>query len=107
MFPQPVSGDSIAHTTTASIAFVALGAWPLFTGRRKSKSSVLSLSVGVMAAGVMLGCVSWFVGELHGGQRGLAERMAAGTEALWPLIAVLALRKNQHPDASLGSKLSA
>jgi len=31
----------------------------------------------------------WFAAEIHGGQRGLAERAAAGAQALWPLAVVL------------------
>jgi hypothetical protein len=41
----------------------------------------------------LLGTVVWFAGELHGGHRGVAERVAAGLEALWPLAVVLSSRR--------------
>jgi hypothetical protein len=37
----------------------------------------------------MIGLIVWFLAEVHGSHRGLAERAAAGTEALWPLAVVL------------------
>jgi hypothetical protein len=37
--------------------------------------------------------VVWFAAELHGGQRGLAERAAAGAQALWPLAVVVTTRR--------------
>jgi hypothetical protein len=50
-----------------------------------------------VAAGVLLGLLVWFYAELigAGGQLGLAERVLAGAEALWPLIVVLTCRLSQ------------
>ena len=31
-FPQPAHGNSVAHTVAAAVAFIALGAWPVFGG---------------------------------------------------------------------------
>jgi transposase-like protein len=41
---------------------------------------------------LMAGLVLWFVAELHGDHRGLAERTAAGTQALWPFVVVITTR---------------
>jgi hypothetical membrane protein len=92
-FPQPSEGNSVAHTIAATIAFVGLGAWPAFAGQRQAAAPLLSRSSSAVASAVMLGLVVWFAAELHGGERGLAERAAAGAQALWPLAVVLTTRR--------------
>jgi hypothetical membrane protein len=92
-FPQPAHGNSVAHTVSATIAFVALGVWPLIAARRRATTRVLSPRTAALASGALLGLVVWFAAELHGGQRGLAERAAAGAQALWPLAVVVAARR--------------
>jgi hypothetical membrane protein len=88
-FPQPIRGESVGHTVTATIAFAALALWGLCAASSKADSLALAPRVAVVAALVLAGLVLWFVFELHGGHRGLAERVAAGAEALWPLAVVL------------------
>jgi hypothetical protein len=46
---------------------------------------------------VLLGLLVWFGAELIDGGRqvGLAERVLAGAQALWPLAVVLACRRSQ------------
>jgi hypothetical protein len=92
-FPQPVAGNSVSHTVAATIAFVALATWPAFTARKKSPAPLLALLASAAATVGMLGLVAWFAAELHGGQRGLAERAAAGAQALWPLAVVITTRR--------------
>ncbi len=92
-FPQPARGNSVAHTVAAAIAFVGLGAWPLFAAQRWTPAPLLRRSDSVAASVVLLGLVAWFGFEVHGGQRGLAERAAAGAQALWPLAAVVTTRR--------------
>jgi hypothetical protein len=50
--------------------------------------------VCAVAAGVLVGLLVWFGTELIGAARqlGLAERVLAGAEAVWPLMVVLACR---------------
>jgi hypothetical membrane protein len=88
LFPQPAHGGSVAHTVAASVAFVSLAAWPLVAARRDSLAPLLRRSVSAAATLVLLTLVTWFAVELHGGHRGLAERAAAGAQALWPLVVV-------------------
>lgn len=88
-FPQPVEGNSTAHTLAAAVAFGALGVWPIFAARRTPAAPLLGRSPSLTAATVLLGLVTWFVLEVHGDLRGLAERAAAGGQALWPLAVVL------------------
>lgn len=100
-FPLPAGGGpSAAHTTTAAVAFFALAVWPGLAwvrraARERPAAAVLSLRVSATAAAVLLMAVGWFFAELlMGGDRvGLAERVAAGSQALWPLVVVLSLRR--------------
>ncbi len=91
--PQPVSGNSVNHTAAAAVAFVALGSWPLFALRRTALAPLLRPSRSVSASLVLLGLVAWFASEVHGGHRGLAERAAAGAQAVWPLVVVVSTRR--------------
>jgi hypothetical protein len=54
--------------------------------------------VAIPAAGVLLAGLGWFFAELveHSDRLGLSERVAAGSQAVWPLIAVLAARRHQR-----------
>jgi len=92
-FPQPAHGNSTAHTAAASAAFIALAAWPALAWHRRIWAPLLTRTTANTAAMVMLGLVVWFASELHGGQRGLAERAAAGAQALWPLAVVHTSRR--------------
>jgi hypothetical membrane protein len=96
-FPQPRQGNSVAHTAAAAVAFVALGAWPACAGRRRSRAPLLTPAAAAAASAALLGLVAWFVLEVHGGQRGLAERAAAGAQALWPLAVVVTTRAAAGP----------
>jgi hypothetical membrane protein len=91
-FPQSDTGNSGAHTAAAAVAFTALAAWPVFAARRVSGPVLLRVPASLVATVVMVGLVLWFVSELHGSHRGLAERAAAGAESLWPLAVVIAAR---------------
>jgi len=87
-FPETAgAGGSLPHTFWAAAGFVALAAWPLAARRRGPWGP----------AGVLLGLLVWFGAELIGGGRqvGLAERVLAGAEAVWPLAVVLACRWSQ------------
>jgi len=98
-FPQPVAGDAPAHTVVATVAFVALASWPIFAARRSAISRLLGARIGTVATLGLLGLVTWFAVELHGDYRGLAERTAAGAEALWPLAVVIATRRSLAREA--------
>ena len=90
--PQPAHGGSVAHTIAASVAFISLAAWPVVAARRDSSAPLLRRPVSAAATLALLSLVAWFAIELHGGQRGLAERVAAGAQALWPLVVVATTR---------------
>ena len=92
-FPQPIHGNSVAHTVAATAAFVSLAVWPVFAASHRSNSGLLGMLPSVAATASLLGLIAWFAAEIHGGQRGLAERCAAGAESLWPLAVVLTTRR--------------
>jgi cytosine/uracil/thiamine/allantoin permease len=87
-FPQPERGNSVAHTVAATIAFTALAAWPVLAARMGSQAPLLRPRISIAATFAMFGLLIWFVLEAHGSHRGLAERAAAFTEALWPFLVV-------------------
>jgi hypothetical membrane protein len=106
-FPLPFAGASAAHTATATVAFGALAVWPAAAWRRGPQTRwVLRPAVGVGAAVALVGLVAWFVVSMRTGTSvGLAERWAAGTQSLWPLVAVGALTRAaraEHTAAGMG-----
>jgi hypothetical membrane protein len=98
-FPETAGGGgSLAHTFWSTFAFVALAVWPLAACRRGSLVPAwLRPGACAVAAGVLLGLLVWFGAELIGAGRqlGLAERVLAGAEAVWPLAVVVACRWSQ------------
>ena len=98
--PLPDEGSSRAHAIAAGASFLALGAWPMFAVRRATLNPALRLDASVMASGVLLGFVAWFVSELRGSRCGLAERVAAGAQALWPLVVVTAAKGAAAPTST-------
>jgi hypothetical membrane protein len=96
-FPLPDGdGGSVAHTAAAAVAFVSLSTWPALAWRRGVEGPAPARPVVALgAATVLLGLLGWFAVELAAddGRVGLAERVTAGAQALWPLAAVLASRR--------------
>ncbi len=94
--PEPAGSGSLAHTVWAATAFIALAIWPA-AGLRRGPSVPSRLPGGlrpavcVSATAIMVGLLVWFYLELSLGGRllGLAERVLAGPEALWPLAVIL------------------
>lgn len=101
-FPLPGDdGGSVPHTIAAAAAFASLSAWPALAWRRRDGRgdtrgpAPARPVVAAGAAAVLLGLLGWFGAELalDDGRVGLAERVTAGAQALWPLVAVLASRR--------------
>jgi len=93
----PVDATPHAHGIAAAIGFGALALWPAASWRRGG-SGPLRPAVALTASGVLLGLVAVFVAQLQadGPAVGLTERAVAGSQALWPLVVVLALRRAQR-----------
>jgi len=101
--PLPADGGPApAHALAAGVAFVALATWPAVSRRRGHPVRPGEKSGGVdadrVASGVLLASLGWFFTELLNStdRVGLSERVAAGGQALWPLVAVLLTRRNRR-----------
>ena len=96
-------GGSLPHTLSAAAGFIALAAWPLLSRRRgPSAAAFLRPAACAAASTVLFGLLVWFGVELSagGGLTGLAERMLAGAQALWPLAVILTCYRSRpgHAD---------
>lgn len=80
VFAQPSAG----HFPVATTSFVALTVWPALSGLPTPR-------VAWAASGVLTVALVWFGLELDGPRVGLAERVVAGAQALWPLGAAAAV----------------
>jgi hypothetical membrane protein len=100
-FPLPVdSGSSGAHTMVATVALGALAVWPGAAWRRgECVPGALRPAVCIAAAAALLAGLGWFVFELgtDGSRLGLAERVAAGSQSIWPLAVVVWTRRALRP----------
>jgi hypothetical membrane protein len=102
-FPLPAGdGSSAAHTAAATAAFVSLAVWPAFAWEypltpERTVPVLLRLQASAAAACTLLVFLAWFlIEQVMSGQRiGLAERVAAGSQALWPLAVVVSARRSQ------------
>lgn len=88
VFPLGPGGAPTVHAGVAAAAFGSLAAWPAASWSLGSACPWPLRTPGALgAAAVLLGLVAWFATELGGGSRlGLAERWAAGAQAMWPLV---------------------
>ena len=89
VFPLPADGSgSTAHTLVAGTAFLALSVWPALAARRDG-AVLLRAAPAVLATAALLGLVGWFGVQLRADETvGLAERVTAGAQALWPLAVI-------------------
>jgi hypothetical membrane protein len=98
-FPLPADDSgSKPHGLAAGTAFVALSVWPALAARRSARApAVVRPTVAVPAAAVLVVLLTWFGAELAAdrGLVGLSERAAAGAQALWPLAAVVLIRRDR------------
>jgi len=102
-FPLPAGvSSSLAHTAAAAVAFVSLAVWPAFAGTRRqvpgrTVAVLLRPQACAAATGTLLLFLAWFIVEqLASGPRvGLAERVAAGAQSVWPLAVVISARRSQ------------
>jgi hypothetical membrane protein len=102
--PLPAGGGGSArHTIAAAAGFISLSCWPALSARREpSVPWPLQPAASAAAAAALLALLVWFGAELNvpGGPVGLAERVLAGAQALWPLAVVLGCRRASRSRAS-------
>jgi hypothetical membrane protein len=91
-FPLPSGGGgSLAHSAVATASFVLLTIWAAYAGIHEPGAPWgLRRPVAVVAFAVLAVLTGWFfVTAVTGsGDVGLAERVAAGAQALWPAVVV-------------------
>jgi hypothetical membrane protein len=93
IFPVSDESDGYAHAVAATVAFVALALWPAFAARTDGPP-ILRPRVMRAASIVLALLVAWFAVALAlGNLVGLAERVAALSEALWPLVVAWLVRE--------------
>lgn len=86
-FPLDEDGRSLTHAVVALIAFVALAVWPS-AGWADSGPIALQRPWAAASTLFMSLLVLWFFSSIGSAHEGLAERCAAGAQALWPLAVV-------------------
>jgi hypothetical membrane protein len=90
------AGSSRAHTLVATVALGSLAIWPAAAWRRSPEAPPpLRPAVCAAASLALLGGLAWFGYELgtDGSRIGLTERVAAGSQAVWPLVVVVWSRR--------------
>lgn len=96
----PADGTgSPRHTTAAVVAFSALALWPAVGWRRNVAQPVLLRRTAGLAAALLLSTtVGWFFAAAtrEAEMIGLYERVAAGSQTLWPLLVVLQARRERR-----------
>lgn len=70
------------HVPVATASFVLLTVWPALSGLPTRRT-------GWLVTGALAVLLGWFAVELGGPRSGLAERVVAGAQVLWPLAVVL------------------
>ena len=92
---HPADPYPVPHIISAVIGLAGLVTWPAGAWRRGSAVPwALRPTAAAAAVTVLLALVLWFGAELvlGSGQVGLAERIAGGAQAVWPLTVVLSCR---------------
>lgn len=94
--PLPANDNgSSRHTVAAVIAFSALAVWPA-VGWRPGAATPAPLRRGAAAAAALVLSAlvgGFFYASTRGAElTGLYERVAAGTQTMWPLLVVLGAR---------------
>ncbi|GAA3457113.1 DUF998 domain-containing protein [Dactylosporangium matsuzakiense] len=93
-FPLPASGPSAMHQSAATVAFASLSLWPALWRQPGSTAVRPPATVMIPATAILAALVLLFTAALATGTVvGLAERVAAGAQSLWPLATVLLLRR--------------
>ncbi len=103
----PVDAAPRAHGVAAGVGFVALALWPALAARRPARGGLpprpgLSRPLALGTAAVLTGLVALFAAELQGltpdggAATGLTERLAAGAQAIAPLLLLAATRRGER-----------
>src|SRR5271165_6399707 len=99
---HPADPYPVPHIIAAAAGFAGLITWPAGAWRRGP-------AVAWTAVAVLFAPVLWFGVELvlASGQIGLAERVAGGTQAVWPLAVVLSCRMSRPHHKAVKARAAA
>lgn len=102
-FPLPAEGMSLEHRLAAMSGFVLLALWPVLSMRRGRQYPWLLRPVGAVLSTLIVGatCVAFAFIEAQPDATlvGLAERVAAYLESLWPAVVVFVMWRHQRQQA--------
>lgn len=95
LFPQPETGSSVWHMGAATIGWIAFVSWPLAVTRPSPTSVLFGRRTGWLVTAAMLVLLGWFFVQLRtgGAHLGLSERVLILAQTIWPMVVVLALRR--------------
>ena len=96
IFPQGSHGAlAITHLVFAALSVSLLALWPATIGvRGPSRPLPLTVRGSVVATVVFLCLLAWLYAAAHGvGGLGIAERVDTAIENSWPLVVVVAIRR--------------
>jgi hypothetical protein len=96
-FPEPVRGSNRPHELFTAIGAITIAVWPALVTRQESVYAAVGARRAVTAIVVSLALFGWTAIETRGGSAlGLAERVSSAVQAGFPLVVVLALRREQR-----------
>ena len=98
IFPQPHHGSAATHLVFATLSVSLLAVWPATIGSAgPARPQVLTVRGSALATVVFVGLLAWLYAAGHGGGAlGVAERVDTAVENAWPLVVVLAIRRQQR-----------
>lgn len=98
LLPPPSSGGSLRHGSAATVGFALLAVWPILAAQRSSAAPWGLRPVPSLVATTLMGVgAAWFVIEMQArGAAGVAERVVASVQSLWPFVVVASCLL--HPD---------
>lgn len=104
LFPQPRHGSAATHLVFATLSVTLLAIWPATIGASgPARPRVLTMRGSLVVTGVFLALLAWLYAAAHGGGAlGIAERVDTAVECSWPLVVVLAIRRNSAQHARHG-----
>jgi len=103
-FPLPADGSTpLDHRLAAMAGFVLLALWPVLSMRRGRQYPWVMRPWGAVLSTLVVGatCVAfaWIEAQPDATMVGLAERVAAYLESLWPAVVVMVLWRHQRAEA--------
>jgi hypothetical membrane protein len=94
--PEPAGGPTSRHLAFAVSCVVTTAVWPLLVARREAaQSRILGVRGCAAVTALFIGLSCWLLIAARAGavDLGMVERLTSGAQAMFPLVAALALRQ--------------